>query len=506
MRARVVLSCAGLAGVAILYSQINAQVHQVKVLETDGDGGIAGGCTPNTGPDVIVGDLIDMTNYGAVGGITGYSIGTTSCNIGSVNLMWQACNTNHPVIAQNIYRLKDGRFEQVGLGWLKHGFTALTQNLCCTCNGQGGPVLGIGCSDPYVSSLNGDQNGNSGACGAGVSSGGLGPRYQVNATTGAYTWPYFANNLTGNAIYKRIQVLNTDLNPAMNPMALYYGEGQYVSPDDAANANLHNNASYERILVGALQGNGGYALSLTGATTREKPAINAWKDNDALVEIKTTDVIEAGTNNKGRLHLGYRVTDNGDGTWHYEYALYNMNSHRSAREFIVPVPAGVTVSNVGFHDIDHHSGDGEGGVTYDVADWVSSVGGSQVSWATDTFAANPNANALRWGSLYNFRFDASTAPEAGTVTIGLYRVDGQNNVTSLVPSAPRPPQCAWDCDGSGDAIVNVVDLLALLAQYDATSPVGCLGGTCDFNGVGCVDVVDLLKLLAHYDPAGLGCP
>ena len=68
--------------------------------------------------------------------------------------------------------------------------------------------------------------------------------------------------------------------------------------------------------------------------------------------------------------------------------------------------------------------------------------------------------------------------------------------------------CPWDCDGSNDGNVNVVDLLALLAQWDITPPVNCTGGSCDFNGDGCTDVVDLLKLLAHYttDPAGVGCP
>ncbi len=68
------------------------------------------------------------------------------------------------------------------------------------------------------------------------------------------------------------------------------------------------------------------------------------------------------------------------------------------------------------------------------------------------------------------------------------------------------PACPWDCDGNGDGIVSVTDLLALLAQYDPMSPVNCTGGSCDYNEDGCVDVVDLLKLLAHYDSAGLGCP
>ena len=35
------------------------------------------------------------------------------------------------------------------------------------------------------------------------------------------------------------------------------------------------------------------------------------------------------------------------------------------------------------------------------------VANGKVAWATTPFAANNNANAIRWGTLYNFRFDAS---------------------------------------------------------------------------------------------------
>ena len=111
----------------------------------------------NPGPDVIVGDLPDTFAYGAAGtpAYHAYDLGTSSCNLGNVNLLWVASTNQHPVIAQNIYRLKDGRLEQLGGSWVKHGFTALTQNLCATCNGQGGSVLGVGCSDPYDFGLNG---------------------------------------------------------------------------------------------------------------------------------------------------------------------------------------------------------------------------------------------------------------------------------------------------------------------------------------------------------------
>ena len=107
-------------------------------------------------PDVIVGDLNGMGNYGTSGGIYAYSVGTTSCNIGNVWLNWISGTNQHPVIGQAIYRVKNGRFEQIGFSWLKHGFFALSGNLCFNdCQGTDGTHLGVHCSDPYDAGLNG---------------------------------------------------------------------------------------------------------------------------------------------------------------------------------------------------------------------------------------------------------------------------------------------------------------------------------------------------------------
>ncbi len=38
---------------------------------------------PGDAPDVIVGDLYEVNSYGNVGDILAYSVGTTSCNIGT---------------------------------------------------------------------------------------------------------------------------------------------------------------------------------------------------------------------------------------------------------------------------------------------------------------------------------------------------------------------------------------------------------------------------------------
>lgn len=71
-----------------------------------------------------------------------------------------------------------------------------------------------------------------------------------------------------------------------------------------------------------------------------------------------------------------------------------------------------------------------------------------------------------------------------------------------------PPPCPWDCDGSNDGYSNVLDLLALIGQYDPGAPTVCAGGApCDFDADGCVSVTDLLKLLGEYSvlPDGSSC-
>ena len=488
MKTGVFLTVTALAGTAVL-------VAQMKVEAGPGEGGIAGDCTPppGIGPDVIIGSLPAFKRWGKVGDITGYSIASTSCNIGDEDLDWDRDTNNHPVIGQHLYRLKDGRFEQIGLSWLKHGFAALTQELCCDCQSPGtSQKLGVGCSDPYDAILNGDQNGHD--CGNNNICGGLGPRFEVDATTGFFEYPYGSAGESGPDIYKRLQVHDADLEPDDNPGAIYYGEGHYVTPDDAARANHHNNTAHHQATV-AENSPGVYNLSFTGSTVRELPAIYGWQANDPQVGIEVIeDDDDPGDDHDGRFYLGHRVTDNGNGTWHYEYALYNMNSHRSAREFSLPVPGGVTVTSVGFHDVDHHSGDGEGGVNYDGTDWPVATAGGQMTWATETWAENTNANALRWGTLYNFRFDANSPPWDVAATIGLFRPGTPSELSVMIPGPSDMVVCPWDLDG--DSTVGIGDLLALFAIWGTPGPEG------DFNDDGIVGVGDLLLMFANWGP----CP
>ena len=58
------------------------------------------------GPDVIYSDCDDITNWGAVSGIRGYSLETQTCNVGDTDLSWSATG---PLLGMNAYQLKDGR-------------------------------------------------------------------------------------------------------------------------------------------------------------------------------------------------------------------------------------------------------------------------------------------------------------------------------------------------------------------------------------------------------------
>ena len=418
-------------------------------------------------PDVIVGDLVGTTRWGTVGGITAYSVGTTSCNLGSCWLNWISTTAEHPVIGQNMFRLKDGRFEQIGQSWLKHGFTALTGSICASCvPPPSGAHLGVNCSDPYDTNLNGQQTR-------------LGPKDDTNPNTGVFLFPDARESTSGDLIFKRLQVHNTDLDPTVNVGAVYFVEGQYVTHDDASAKNNANNASYRPVTVSVAAGPI-YNITLTGSTVRTKAGILAWKAVDPTVTETTVAAAE------GLFLLSAKATSLGGGQYHYEYAVENFSNQRAGQSFTVPIPAGTTVTNVGFHDVDYHSG-----TPYVGTDWTPTVGATSVSWASETFAVNQNANALRWGTLYNFRFDANVAPGTGSIVIGLFR-PGAPTSASALSVIPNPCVSAPNGTSCNDSNPCTLSDACQSGVCQGTNPVVCtpsdachVAGTCDITSGAC---------------------
>jgi len=401
------------------------------------------------GSDVIVADLQTIARYTPYGNISAYAIGTTACNLGNQRADWISYTNQHPVIVQGMYRLKDDRFQQIGMAWVKHGFYAVSEEYCGRCLDQtDGSALGIGCSDPYSAGLNGVQSN-------------MSPRSTVNAHTGYFPYPWYGPP-TQNSVERRLEVHSSDLDPAQNPSARYFIEGHYIHPDDCLVGTQDNNASYREVFVSQISpGNYNVSINLSRPTQQGQPAIRAWRDFDpGVVE---TDVRVPG---EGLFFVAVKATALNNGYWRYAYAIQNLNSDRSGQSWTVQLPSGATVTNTQFFDVDYHSGE-----PYAQDPWTMVSTSESVSWHTDTYDVNPNANALRFDTIYTFSFDCNVEPGAGKAVLGLFKPGLPDSVPVL---ALGPRLALIDCNHNGIDDQCDIDCAAL----------GCVppcGGSSDCN-------------------------
>jgi len=436
---------------------VNGKPESVVVPPLSQHGG-PGTPTLVPGPDIIVGDLPDMVEVGSAGSQVGLGIATTSCNNGDQPVNFHALpETDHPFFPQNLYRMSGGadnteRFEQIGQAWIKHAFGAAEDDACnlgcdiSNCNP--GPQLCPGCSDPYLAAENGWYDL-------------LGSRAWVNPFTGVFPpgpSPYPSSNHTGHnhdGASHRVRVNVDDLNTTLNQGATYFAEAAYLTSQEyqwcqahPGQCNMYNNASYRQFLV---SGTTDFTFSPVGVTGRTQPAIMAWPG-------ATITQAQPAPGSDGIFFVGSKVTGPNNGIWHYEYAIYNYNLDRSIQSFAVPVTEGAQYpSNIGFHAPPQEPGWANDGTFnnqgYSSTPWaVSPVNGCQqwmgrpcLMWNSETFSQNQNANAIRFGTLYNFRFDADLPPTLWYATIGFFKTGGsmavavQAPVLQHTPTATPPP-------------------------------------------------------------------
>ena len=449
------------AGAIVGKISVGATMQPIEIAHLDENGDVKSASLPALnqpsvgtvpGPDVIVGELLDFVQMepGEVDGRVGLALGTDACNKGTENVEWFALPDNrHPFIPQNLYRMSSGadnaeRFEQIGQSWGKHAFAAASSNTCgFGCNGVGGDHLGSGCSDAYGAGLNGAQDL-------------IGSRAWVNPFTGFFAQNPDPNDHTGHVhdvTSHRILVETNDLIPAQNQGATYFAEAQYVVPHEytwcqshPGQCNMYNNASYQQQSVSG--GPTNFNFSPIGSTVREQPAIMAW--TGALVNEGEPD-----PGNDGIFFVGYKVTGPNAGVYHYEYAIYNQNLDRAIQSFevVYPLFPPIVLNNVGFHAPPQHPGfandgtQGDGGYSSDP--WVFTTSFTSATWNCETFAQNQNANAIRFGTLYNFRFDSTAPPAETTANIGFFKTGSpisvkvqapaQSDATPTVTPSATPP-------------------------------------------------------------------
>jgi subtilisin-like proprotein convertase family protein len=401
------------------------------------------------GPDVIVGDIDQVNDYARLGDTAALSMRTVACNAGDAALAWLPLPSNqHPVIAQNMYRLKDDRLEQIGQAWLKHGFFALQSTACYEdCipvpDGSG---LGVHCSDPYTAGQNAGPF--------------LGPRGEVNPFTGYFDGST-ANDHAGHVhtpISHGLHVNHAELSSAGDR---YFVEVQYVAPDDATWGNGGNNVSYREVAVSGSPTD--WTFTNVELTAREEPAIYAWAGAaKRVLDLWPED---------GRIIVAHRISDAGNGWFRYDYAVYNMDSERGIRSFSIPVGK-AQVANVGFHAVLSHD---EG---WSNDPWPYEVNEGKVTWTTAAYADDPNANAIRWGTMYNFWFDADRIAVGSSATLGRFK---PGVGSSFLVGWVRAP-AAGDCNSN-----SVSDDQDIAEGTSVDCNVNGLPDECELQGNDCND-------------------
>ena len=364
----------------------------------------------------IANNTSDFAYYGQSGGIAAYSMGTTSCNVGNQIVAWGNSQGPPPVITQEFFKIQDGRIEQLGYSWMKEGFCAVNENSCGSCQSTPCNTLGIGCADTYGSGLN------DGAFGV--------ARWKVDPVTGSWPSSWGAGPTGPSAIRGRLQMPVSEL---AQQGAKYFAQSIYICEHDQLAGNGRNNVSYiEARWNSASLG----SLTTTGPITMFEPAIFAWKDEhpDVMIEeIVITD--EGGPGVHGWMFVASRASLQPNGKYRYDYAVQNLNSKDGVQAF--SVPADCSPSNMFFRDVDHHSGS-----PWANTDWSLNQGNGFLEWHGETFSQNANANAIRWGTMFTFSFEADAQPGVGTSSLTLFESGGTKNATVFVPSS--------DCCSGGD--------------------------------------------------------
>ena len=339
-------------------------------------------------------------------------------------------NDQHPFLIWNLYRFNgNGSIEQIGRSGVKHAFVSVNVGCMDSCDHLGGHALGRGCGDTYGTGNN-------------DSSFDMGPRTDIVPARASWgrcgsIWdPSCDGNEHDNGNDQWTQRLKThesQVDPAANAGATYMMDSWYVARQDI---NIYNSMA---TVTGTPHYAGGQ-WSFSGQNNyRLGAAIDRWVDptsppaNAMNTELSVSE---------GHAKLAVKVTDLGNGSWRYDYAVMNLDYARAvtqaADENGGPDPR--VLSNKGFDSFTVPAGGTIGATTFSNGTldttglWAESTADGAVTWTA------PDGGTLDWGTLYSYSITTTSAPVAGSATLHVAQSGSpaSYDVATLVPGATGP--------------------------------------------------------------------
>jgi hypothetical protein len=326
------------------------------------------------------------------------SMSTTACNVGTVNVPWQAVmDPDHPMIGFLVVAERDGRLEQISdRSYVKHGFTSTNSGGCGSCPGGPGSLLVVGCSDTYSSSINADNYN-------------LGPPAEIDPWLGQWDpiCSHFdqgeppvnpPNNCDGNRSFTmfqannlgpighRVRVLDAEFEHPGNTKLAHQAYYVVESEGEAARSN---NIGW-RTFTATWNGSNAYNLNTTTSIAQQS-VLNAWTG--------ATVASGAGGGFDGRVFVAGKATQQGS-VWHYELALQNRDNAGGLDGVRIPLAPGAVINAAGMLDIDSDP----------LNDWTAAVVGNELVF---TGTGNP----LEWNTIYNVWFDSDAGPAPASVAV-----------------------------------------------------------------------------------------
>ncbi len=363
------------------------QFDPVGCLDCDGPGGANDG-TVSWAPSSTLRN--NVNNGTAQATVAGDPLGTSTALYAGYIAWWTKFtgdppnynppykNDQHPFLIWNLYRFNaDGSFEQIGRSGVKHAFVSVNVGCQDTCDHMGGHALGRGCGDTYGSGNN-------------DSPWDMAPRTEIVPAQGIWgrCGSIFDPNCTGNYDVgdggndewtQRLKTHESQVDPAANPGATYLMDSWYIARQDI---NIYNSMA---TVTGTPHYQGGMWSYSGQSNFKLGAAIDRWVDPSNLPPNAMNTELAVG---EGHAKVAVKVTDLGDGTWRYNYAVMNFDFARAVTQSqgANHGPDPHVVSNMGFDSLSIPAGGSIGATTFsngtvdDANAWTPSSSGGAVTW------------------------------------------------------------------------------------------------------------------------------